>query len=80
MDILTELKKALSEVTEIPVDSLKDDAPIEQQGISSFQVITAYVSLERELDITFQGDQMPNASTATIAELAKSVEAIYSGR
>jgi acyl carrier protein len=80
MDMVTELKKALTEVTEIPVESLKDDVSLEQQGISSFQVITAYVSLERELNISFEGDQLPDIATATIEELGKSIQAIYVSR
>ncbi|MET9546467.1 MULTISPECIES: phosphopantetheine-binding protein [unclassified Streptomyces] len=80
MDMVTELKKALSEAAEVPVESLKDDVALAEQGISSFQVVTAYVWLERELDISFQGDQLPDASTATIEEVAKSIEAIRTSR
>jgi acyl carrier protein len=77
MDMLSVLKKALSEASEIPVESLQDDVAIEQQGITSFQLVTAYVWLENELGISFQGDQMPYSTTSTIAELAKVVEAIH---
>ncbi|MEV0174414.1 phosphopantetheine-binding protein [Streptomyces sp. NPDC050803] len=76
MDMLSVLKKALSEAAEVPVESLQDDVAIEQQGITSFQLVTAYVWLEHELDISFQGDQMPYSTTSTIAELAKVVEEI----
>ncbi|KPI03554.1 hypothetical protein OK074_4921 [Actinobacteria bacterium OK074] len=79
MDMVSVLKKALSEASEIPVESLQDDAALEQQGISSFQLVTAYVWLENELDISFQGDQMPYSTTVTIAELAKVVEEIRVG-
>ncbi|WP_055480131.1 phosphopantetheine-binding protein [Sphaerimonospora mesophila] len=77
MDMVKLLKKALSEAAEIPVESLQDDVALEQQGITSFQLVTSYVWLEHELGISFQGDQLPYSTAATIAELAKAVEAIH---
>lgn len=74
--MLAELKKELSEAAGIPAVSLPDDVPLGQIGITSFQVVSAYMALERTLDMTFKCSEIPNAFTSTIAELAWSIAAI----
>ncbi|WP_329563591.1 acyl carrier protein [Kitasatospora sp. NBC_01266] len=80
MNILAEVVKALSEASDLPVAELPADASLESLGLSSIHVMSAYVSLERVLDISFTGGDLRYAPTDTVRELAAAIGGIHAAR
>jgi acyl carrier protein len=80
VDILAEVRNALADASDIPVESLREDVPLESLGLTSIHVMTAYVLLERALDISFVGGDLNYAPSNTIGGVADAIESVYARR
>ncbi len=70
-----EVKKLISEITEVPFDELKDDAKfVEDLGIDSMMALEIVASLEKKYKITIPEDKIPTVtSLASVYALLESL-------
>lgn len=78
-EIKLEVRKLVSDITEIPEKNLKEDAKfVEDLGIDSMMALEIVASLEKKYKITIPEDQIPNVRS--LKNVYEMLEALITGK